>query len=806
MGDFDIREEILFVNMCVVRMVPKEKTYIMKKLVKKITVFIFALILITNGDSLSIYAQASSPYLYRRSWGDESSNIFPTDIAISPDGTKVYVADSKYHRVVIINRLDRTTRSFGKLGFYDGKLTSPNGIAVDQQGNLYVADINQCLIQKFTANGEYLMQFGNPVSECYQVAGVAVSKLGDVYAVSCNLFTCGHNVIRRYKADGTLLAEWESPVMGHSFMMPNAIAVDGNGNVYITDTLEDRILKFSQDGIFLIEFGSQGQNPGQFWRPYGIAVDSSGFVYVADTNNHRIQKFTSGGAYISSFGVVGSENGNFSYPRGVDVDSNGNIYVADTSNARVQKFNSSFTYLTSWGDTSLAPGYFGEAEGVSLDQNGFIYIADTNNSRIVKYNPDGTFITTWGSKGSAPGQFDRPTALVVDKTNGYLFVADQYNSRIQKLSLNGIYASSWGIGGGLVSGIALDNSGNIYVADRSNGKIIKYSPGGALLNQWLVQTMWGSVLDIPSRIAVDEYNNIFVTLQNTGKVEKYSSAGAFITSWAVLYPGEVATHAIRGIATNHAGQVFITDLRDHKIFVYDLNGQLQYSIGNIGTGPDGFYQPSGLAFDSNSNLFVADSGNSRIVELSKSLPLDPQSGPVINGDFEAMSPLSSWSYGGNLPINAQFNAVQQDHSLQLGQVVVQTEQGEGRAWAYQTIFVDPAWDHPFLNFRYDMFVNDILDYSDFLVEIQDGTGHNHLATVVRDGYIPVFPGTPPAAGIEVGWKSVAYNLSSYKGQYIRIVFSNRNLWPISWGIWTQVDDVRVVDIGYNYIFMPIVIR
>src|SRR5690606_11031357 len=92
-------------------------------------------------------------------------------------------------------------------------------------------------------------------------------------------------------------------------------------------------------------------------------------------------------------------------------------------------------------------------------------------------------------------------------------------------------------------------------------------------------------------------------------------------------------------------------------------------------------------------------------------------------------------------------------------------------------------------------VNDIRDYSDFFVAVQDGVGLNHLATVIRDGYNPCKPGVAPAPGTDLGWRTVRYDLSAYKGQHIRLVFSNRNLWPGSWGIWTDVDDVWVVDAG-----------
>jgi hypothetical protein len=94
-----------------------------------------------------------------------------------------------------------------------------------------------------------------------------------------------------------------------------------------------------------------------------------------------------------------------------------------------------------------------------------------------------------------------------------------------------------------------------------------------------------------------------------------------------------------------------------------------------------------------------------------------------------------------------------------------------------------------------MNVNDIIHYSDFFVEIQDGIGLNHLQTVIRSGYQPCTPGIAPPENTNLDWRKVNVDLSAYKGQYIRIVFHNRNLWPISWGIWTYVDNVKVLDAG-----------
>ncbi len=103
--------------------------------------------------------------------------------------------------------------------------------------------------------------------------------------------------------------------------VPASIALDSSGNVYVTDTNNNRIEKFSGDGKFLAKWGSEGTGEGQFNGPRGIAVDSMGNVYVTDTGNGRVEKFTCAGNFIAQFGSQGVGDGKFDSPSGVAVDS-----------------------------------------------------------------------------------------------------------------------------------------------------------------------------------------------------------------------------------------------------------------------------------------------------------------------------------------------------------------------------------------------------------------------------------------------------------------------------------------------------
>lgn len=286
-----------------------------------------------------------------------------------------------------------------------------------------------------------------------------------------------------------------------TFNVPNCIAVDGLGNLYVTDYGFNRVQKFTSGGNPITVWGglAAGTAAGQFYGPYGVGVDKDGNLYVADSYNNRIQELpTAGSAWITTGGTAsGTGAGQFNFPDGVAVDDTGNLYVADGGNGRIQELPAGqpATLSASW----VTFGFFyadllnPNPYGIAIDKKGNLFAADYHSS-CVQYLPSGKAATvsanwvTFGSYGSNPGQFSFPYSVAVDDA-GNLYVADFGNNRIQELlaGRDGAVSANWVTLGGTATGtapgqfsgpmgVAVDDTGNLYVADTGNKRIQKFGP------------------------------------------------------------------------------------------------------------------------------------------------------------------------------------------------------------------------------------------------------------------------------------------------------------------------------------------
>ena len=262
--------------------------------------------------------------------------------------------------------------------------------------------------------------------------GIAVDGAGNVYVTDAN----GPPFVRKFDANGNFLLKFgASGDIPGGFVTPWKVATDSAGNVYVTDTFNGRVSKFNSSGVFQFRFGGVGGGNGQFQNgPGGVAVDSAGNIYVADPDpaHSRIQKFNSAGTFVSALGGPGTGDGQFSGPVGIAIDASDNLYVADTGNNRIQKFNSAGVFQTKWGSSGSGNGQFSAPEGVSVDSSGQVYVADTGNNRIQIFSPTGAFLAACGSAGSADGQFNYPADVATNAAGTAYYVVERDNQRVQK--------------------------------------------------------------------------------------------------------------------------------------------------------------------------------------------------------------------------------------------------------------------------------------------------------------------------------------------------------------------------------------
>jgi len=282
--------------------------------------------------------------------------------------------------------------SIGRGGVDDGEFNSPTGITLDKDNNIYVADTDNHSIQKFDKSGKFLARWGgDPSSQegsFYYPRGLAVGPRDVLYVADS-----GNNRIQKFDLSGNPMQAWgkfgfawRGADLG-KFDVPWGLATDTEGNLYVSDTSNARIQKFTSDGTALLKWGRDGSFDGAFFFPRGVAVDFVGNIFVADESNNRIQKFDARGSFLAKWGREGSGPGQFKSPWGLACDALGNVYVVDTGNHRIQKFDGNGTFLCSWGNRGKTEGQLNYPYGIAVDKEGAVYVVDSGNSRILKYVP-----------------------------------------------------------------------------------------------------------------------------------------------------------------------------------------------------------------------------------------------------------------------------------------------------------------------------------------------------------------------------------------------------------------------------------
>jgi tripartite motif-containing protein 71 len=445
----------------------------------------------------------------------------PEAVALDAKGD-LYVTDFGNNRIEEFSPGGAYLRSIGTQGTGPGQLNNPLGLALDTQGNIYVSDYGNARIQKFSPSGTSLALWGTIGSapgQFSQPEGIAVDASGNVYVADTF-----NNRVQKFSPAGTLLAV-SKRTKTKDDTRPSAIAVDARGRIFVSQYGNSHIVRMSADLKPQATVGVFGTSPQLLAFPIGVAVDGSGQVYVTDPLNGRVQIRTPAGRVGAVIGhraflTNGSAGpslapGQFGFPIGIAVAPNGTIYVPDQDLHRI-------VVLSPTGPL----GYIGEdgtPRWIAVDSAGDLYILDAHND-VEKLSPKGVLLATLG----ASANLNRPQGLAVDAA-GNIYVAEGGAARIVRLTPSGAVSGYLGEDAGLngPQSIAVDTAGNVYVADTGNNRIVKLAPDGRLL-----AVLGSSVqFDDPTGVAVDAAGNVYVADRFNDRVVKLAPDGSVAAIW-----------------------------------------------------------------------------------------------------------------------------------------------------------------------------------------------------------------------------------------------------------------------------------
>ncbi len=628
---------------------------------------------------------------------------FPVDVALDRSGN-LYVADRGQHRIrrIVPTGEITTVAGNGFIGFSgDGgpatsaQLSTPDGVAVDSAGNLYIADSGNQRIRRVDLNGIITTVAGNGTAGSSGDGGLAVAAqlsldgdhTGLVVDAAGNLyFSDSRNHRVRRVSDGTITTYAGSGAFGFSgdggpalqaaLALPLGLALDAAGNLYIADTGNHRIRRVNTARVITTVAGSGSPAcagdgrpaiAARLSSPRDVAVDSAGNLYIADLCN-RIREV--------SGGTINTVAGQLNVPSGLALDIAGNLYIADLLNGRVVTLQGGSLRVIS--GASHFGGDGGPATSallylpydVTVDSPGDLYVADTFNHRVRRVTPAGVIGTVAGTGAfgfsgdggqASSAQLQSPQKVLLD-SSGNLYISDTGNNRVRRVTPAGVISTVAGTGvagfggdGGPATaaqlnypvGLGLDASGNLYISDTGNNRVRRVTAAG------VISTVVGTGepgfsgdgglatsarLSRPLGIAVDTSGSLWIADSSNNRVRVVGRDGFIRT---VSGSGNTMDLSVPfAIAFDPVGNALITDLRNYRIRRLEANGALTTIAG---TGSPGFsgdggpataallYAPLGISVDRSGRIFFTDYLNHRVRRLSPDGPRIASDGVVGAG-------------------------------------------------------------------------------------------------------------------------------------------------------------------------------
>jgi trimeric autotransporter adhesin len=433
----------------------------------------------------------------------------------------------------------------------------------------------------------------------------------------CVLLVCGHGLVA--SAQNTIYtvaggASWSNTALSADLAAPGAVAKDAAGNVYVAEPSAHDIFKIDTSGNLTVFAGlgyptehatslnGKPATQASLDSPAGVAVDKSGNVYIADTVNYMIRKVNTGGTISTIAGNTrlcqdpttacgdGAKAGlaQLNYPIGVANDSGGNVYIADTGDNRIRVVNMGTATITVAG-VSIAPGFIQTVAG--------------NGNACAN-----SLAGNCGDGGAAlSAQLNNPQGVAVDAF-GNIYISDSGDRRIRIVSTSGVINAYAGTGNPCFPMAGCGDGSAATLANLSNPWQIALDPLGDLF-----------IVDAPTNLVreVSAGTQIINTVAGNGSAG-YSGDGGSATA-AML------NHA-RGVAVDASGNVMVADTGNERIRLFTVGGNISTLAGG-GSGWDGGVAtsailggPRGVGLDSNGNLYIADSYDNAVREVTPSGP------------------------------------------------------------------------------------------------------------------------------------------------------------------------------------------
>jgi len=563
----------------------------------------------------------------------------------------------------------------GAYGEGTGRFFEPVDVATDSKGNVWVIDsqtrtANQ--LQEFNEAGEWLRSTGSSGNGKLKTPwGVAVDAANNLWVADTGnnrivefnekgefLQTFGTNVNKTKVESGGTEAEknlctaasgnvCQAATAGNlagQLKSPKGIALTSGGNVWVADTGNSRIEKFGPTGALINNVSGEGTEAGKLKSPSAITVAPDNSIWVADTGNNRIEQWNSSLAFVRAVGVKGTGAGEFQSPSGIEADSTGAIWVGDYSNGRVQEFDENGTFIQKFLD---AAGSAGTPRGLAIDPKGSIWVADQFVFKVYHWTVPGfpVYASSVGSLGSGNGQFIEPVDLAADST-GNFWVLDSEQNRLQEFDATGKWlrnAGAAGTGAGKLSlprALATDSKNNVWVADTGNNRIVEFNEKGEFL-----QTFGTNVNKTKVEAGGTEAEKNLCTAAS-GNVCQAATAGSLA--------GQLKSP--KGIALTSGGNVWVADTGNSRIEKFGPTGNMINNLSGLGSEAGKLKEPAAIAVAPDGSIWVADTGNNRIQQWNSSLSLVRAVGKEGSGGGEFKAPASiEADSSGNIWVGDQKN-------------------------------------------------------------------------------------------------------------------------------------------------------